>query len=69
MIAAGMHERTLRACLSFVPAGVISPLKKGHTMTARLAQTQLWQENLASPIRSGLFSRVFRRIRGSFLTS
>jgi hypothetical protein len=27
-------------------------------MTARLAETQLWQENLASLIRSGLFSRA-----------
>ena len=27
-------------------------------MTARLAETQLWQENLASLIRSGLLSRA-----------
>jgi hypothetical protein len=27
-------------------------------MTARLAGTQLWQENLASLIRSGLFSKA-----------
>ena len=27
-------------------------------MTARLAETQPWQENLASLIRSGLFSRA-----------
>ena len=27
-------------------------------MTARLAETQLWQENLASLIRSSLFSRA-----------
>jgi hypothetical protein len=27
-------------------------------MTARLAETQLWQQNLASLIRSGLFSRA-----------
>jgi hypothetical protein len=31
---------------------------KGHTMTARSAGTQLWQQNLASLIRSGLFSRA-----------
>jgi hypothetical protein len=27
-------------------------------MTAKLAETQLWQENLASLIRSGLFSKA-----------
>jgi len=27
-------------------------------MTARLAETQLWQQNMASLIRSGLFSRA-----------
>jgi hypothetical protein len=27
-------------------------------MTAKLAETQLWQHNLASLIRSGLFSRA-----------
>ncbi len=27
-------------------------------MTAKVAETQLWQENLASLIRSGLFSRA-----------
>ena len=27
-------------------------------MTARLAETPLWQQNLASLIRSGLFSRA-----------
>jgi hypothetical protein len=27
-------------------------------MTARLAESQLWQQNLASLIRSGLFSRA-----------
>lgn len=27
-------------------------------MTAKLAETQLWQKNLASLIRSGLFSRA-----------
>ena len=27
-------------------------------MAARLAETQLWQQNLASLIRSGLFSRA-----------
>jgi hypothetical protein len=31
---------------------------KGLAMTAKLAETQLWQENLASLIRSGLFSRA-----------
>jgi hypothetical protein len=29
-----------------------------HTMTARLAETQLWQQNLAALIRSGLFSKA-----------
>jgi hypothetical protein len=29
-----------------------------HTMTARLAETRLWQQNLAALIRSGLFSRA-----------
>ncbi len=27
-------------------------------MTARLAETQLWQQNLASLIRSGIFSKA-----------
>ena len=27
-------------------------------MTAKMAETQLWQQNLASLIRSGLFSRA-----------
>jgi hypothetical protein len=27
-------------------------------MTAKLAETQLWQQNMASLIRSGLFSRA-----------
>jgi hypothetical protein len=31
---------------------------KGHTMTARSAGTQLWQQDLASLIRSGLFCRA-----------
>ncbi len=31
---------------------------KGLAMTAKLAETQLWQRNLASLIRSGLFSRA-----------
>jgi hypothetical protein len=31
---------------------------KGHTMTAKVAETQLWQQNLASLIRSGLFSKA-----------
>jgi hypothetical protein len=31
---------------------------KGHTMTAQFAETQMWQQNLASLIRSGLFSRA-----------
>ena len=29
-------------------------------MTAKLAETQLWQQNLASLIRSGLFSKAAR---------
>jgi len=33
-------------------------LLKGHRMTAKLAETQLWQQNLASLIRSGLFSKA-----------
>jgi hypothetical protein len=33
-------------------------LLKGHTMTARLAEIQLWQQNLASLIQSGLFSKA-----------
>jgi hypothetical protein len=31
---------------------------KGLAMTARLVETQLWQQNLASLIRSGLFSKA-----------
>jgi hypothetical protein len=31
---------------------------KERIMTTRLAETQLWQQNLASLIRSGLFSRA-----------
>jgi hypothetical protein len=31
---------------------------KEHTVTAKLAGTQLWHQNLASLIRSGLFSRA-----------
>jgi len=31
---------------------------KGLAMTAKLAETQLWQQNLASLIRSGLFSKA-----------
>jgi len=31
---------------------------KGHTMTARLEGNRLWQQNLASLIRSGLFSKA-----------
>ena len=31
---------------------------KGLTMTTRLAQTQLWQQKLASLIRLGLFSKA-----------
>jgi hypothetical protein len=31
---------------------------KGHTMTSRLAGNQLWQQNLASLIRSGFFSKA-----------
>jgi len=33
-------------------------LQKGHPMTTKVAETQLWQQNLASLIRSGLFSRA-----------
>jgi hypothetical protein len=36
----------------------LSTFLEGDTMTARLAETQPWQENLASLIRSGLFSRA-----------
>ena len=31
---------------------------KGLAMMTKLAETQLWQQNLASLIRSGLFSRA-----------
>ena len=31
---------------------------KGLAMTAKLAETQLWQQNMASLIRSGLFSKA-----------
>ena len=31
---------------------------KGLAMTARLAETQLWQQNMASLIRSGLFTKA-----------
>jgi hypothetical protein len=31
---------------------------KGHTVTAKFAGSHLWQLNLASLIRSGLFSRA-----------
>jgi hypothetical protein len=31
---------------------------KGHTMTAKLAETTIWQQNTASLIRSGLYSRA-----------
>jgi hypothetical protein len=31
---------------------------KGLAMTAKLADTQLWQQNMASLIRSGLFSKA-----------
>jgi hypothetical protein len=34
------------------------PALKGLTMTTRLAVTQLWQQKLASLIRSGLFSKA-----------
>lgn len=33
-------------------------LNKGLAMTMKLAETQLWQRNLASLIRSGLFTRA-----------
>jgi hypothetical protein len=38
--------------------GLFSLSLKGHTMTAKIAETRLWQQNLASLIRSGLFSRA-----------
>jgi hypothetical protein len=31
---------------------------KGLAMTAKLAETQLWQQNMASLIRSGLFAKA-----------
>jgi hypothetical protein len=31
---------------------------KGLAMTAKLADTQLWQQNMASLIRSGLFTKA-----------
>jgi hypothetical protein len=43
-------------------------LSKGHTMTARLAETQLWQQNLASLIRSGLFSKADTRVANGLYT-
>jgi hypothetical protein len=39
-------------------AGPFFSAPKGLFMTARLAETQLWQQNLASLIRSGLFSKA-----------
>jgi hypothetical protein len=41
---------------------------KGHTMTERLAGTQVWQRNLASLIRSGLFSRAGTRQANGLFT-
>jgi hypothetical protein len=38
--------------------GLFFSALKELTMTARLAETQLWQQNLASLIRSGLFSKA-----------
>ena len=35
---------------------VLHTLLKGLAMLTKLADTQLWQQNLASLIRSGLFS-------------
>lgn len=32
--------------------------RKGPIMTTKVAETQLWQQNLASLIRSGLFTRA-----------
>lgn len=37
-------------------------------MTAKLADLQLWQQNLASLIRSGLFSRAETREAGGLFT-
>ncbi|MCA1686200.1 MAG: hypothetical protein LC745_09525 [Planctomycetia bacterium] len=37
---------------------VLHTLFKGLAMLTKLADTQLWQQNLASLIRSGLFSRA-----------
>lgn len=37
---------------------VLHTFSKGLAMTMKLADTQLWQQNLASLIRSGLFSRA-----------
>lgn len=44
--------------------GVTSDIPpKGHAMTAKLADIQLWQRNLASLIRSGLFTKAeIRRV-------
>ena len=41
---------------------------KWPTMTARLAETQLWQQNLASLIRSGLFSKAMTRQTNGLFT-
>jgi hypothetical protein len=38
--------------------GPLSSLPKGLAMTTKLADIQLWQRNLASLIRSGLFQRA-----------
>lgn len=37
-------------------------------MTAKLAETQLWQQNLASLIRSGLFSKAATRETSGLFT-
>ena len=44
--------------MTILRAGVIISPLEGHTIIARLAETQLWQQNLASLIRSGLFSKA-----------
>ncbi len=55
--SAGLSQQRV-ACLESLLDGLLSLFLKGHTMTAKVAETQLWQQNLASLIRSGLFSRA-----------
>jgi hypothetical protein len=47
----------LETCLEQPKEGLLFNLK-GLAMTAKLAETQLWQQNMASLIRSGLFSKA-----------